>query len=146
MSCQAHPAVVSAAHVEVFAGNHVVVVPAGIGVAPPLRREGAYVLGGRCVYPLHTVEPTGLVLLGPRSTHTLGEFFDVWGQPLGDKVVASFRAPRGDHVAVYIGGIGWRGDPSAAPLTPHAQVTIEVGPRVPPHAHYVFPQLPLKGP
>lgn len=146
MSCQASSAVLSVAHIEVFAEDRVVVVPAGIGVAPPLRRQGAYVSGGSCVYPLHTLEPTGLVLIGPGRPHTLGQFFEVWGQPLGDAVVAGFRAARGDHVAVYIDGITWRGNPTAAPLTPHAQVTIEVGPRVPPHARYVFPRLPLETP
>jgi len=143
MSCRASSPVVSAAHVEVFAQDRVVAVPAGIGVAPPLRRDGAYVRGGSCVYPLHTLEPTGLVLLGPGSTRTLGEFFELWGQPLGPRVLAGFPAPRGGHVAVYIDGVAWRADPGAAPLSPHAQVTVEVGPRVPPHANYVFPSLAL---
>jgi hypothetical protein len=143
MSCRASSPVVSAAHVELFAEDHVVIVPAGIGVAPPLRRGGAYVSGGRCLYPLHTLEPTGLVLLGAGPTRTLGEFFEVWGQPLRGNLIAGFAAPHGGHVAVYIGGVVWNGDPAAAPLTPHAQLTIEVGPRVPPHAHYVFPSLPI---
>ena len=46
-------------HVEFFARGKVMVVPAGIGVAPPLRRDGAYVRGGRCRFPLSTTEPTG---------------------------------------------------------------------------------------
>ena len=48
-------------HVELFANRRVVIVPAGIGIVPPLRRDGAYVLGGRCSYPLRTREPTGVV-------------------------------------------------------------------------------------
>lgn len=143
MSCRASTPVVSTTHLEVFAEDHVVVIPAGIGVAPPLRREGAYVRDGSCSYPLSTLEPTGLVLLGPGPTRTLGEFFDVWGQPLRANVLAGFRAPRGGHVALYINGLAWRGDPAGAPLLPHAQLTIEVGPRVPPHVHYIFPSLPL---
>jgi hypothetical protein len=142
MRCRASSPVVSAVHVEVFAEDHVVVVPAGVGVAPPLGTQGAYVSGGSCLYPLHTLEPTGLVLLGPGPTRTLGEFFAVWGQPLGREIVAGFHAPRGGHVAVYIDGVEWRGDPGAAQLFPHAQLTIEVGPHVPPHARYVFPSLP----
>jgi hypothetical protein len=129
--------------VEAFAEDHVVVVPAGIGVAPPLRRAGAYVRGGSCVYPLRTLEPTGLVLIGGDATRTLGEFFALWGQPLGHRVLASFQAPPGGHVAVYIDGVSWRGAPAAAPLRPHTQVTVEIGPRVPPHARYLFPALSL---
>src|SRR5882672_9532519 len=49
------------AHVELFAQGRVVIVPAGIGVAPPLRRRGAYVLSGRCSYSVRTREPTGVI-------------------------------------------------------------------------------------
>src|SRR5437868_1869679 len=38
----------SGAHLEVFSHRHVVLIPAGIGIAPRQRREGAQVLGGRC--------------------------------------------------------------------------------------------------
>src|SRR4051812_21317582 len=48
----------SPVHVEVFARGRVVIVPAGIGIAGPVERRGAYVFGGRCRYPLVTVEPT----------------------------------------------------------------------------------------
>jgi hypothetical protein len=143
MQCRSSLPVVSAAHLELFAEDHVVVVPAGVGVAPPLRRFGAYVRGGRCVYPLHTLEPTGVVLLGARPARTLGEFFALWGQPLRPRVLAGFSVPPGRHVAVYIDGVAWRGDPAAAPLAAHSQITVEVGPRVPPHAHYLFPALSL---
>jgi hypothetical protein len=143
MRCRAVTRVVSAAHVEAFAEDHVVVIPAGVGVAPPLRWAGAYVRGGSCLYPLHTLEPTGLVLLGAGPTRTLGEFFALWGQPLGDRVLAGFAAPRGDRVAVFIDGVAWHADPAAAPLSAHTQLTVEVGPHVPPHARYLFPAVSL---
>src|SRR5207302_6604288 len=47
------------AHVEIFVRGLDVVVPAGIGVAPPQRRAGAYVRGGACSYPLRTTDPSG---------------------------------------------------------------------------------------
>src|SRR5438046_2534422 len=43
-------------HLELFANRRVVIVPAGIGMAPPLVRDGAYVRGGRCSYALRTRE------------------------------------------------------------------------------------------
>lgn len=141
MTCTHGLAAVSAVHVELFADNHVVVIPAGIGLAPPLERRGAYVPGGRCAYPMHTVEPTGLVLLGGGSPRKLGEFFDLWGQPLDAQRAAGFHAAAGRRVLVFIDGRRWSGDPRSVSLTPETQVTVEVGPPVPPHAHYAFPSL-----
>lgn len=139
LTCRGAARSVAAAHVEVFASGRVVVIPAGIGVAPPLRRRGAYVDAGRCVYPLWTVEPTGLLLMRTREVLKLGQLFDLWGQPLSRRAVASFLAARGTGVSVFIDGARWRGRPSLAPLAPAAQITIEVGPYVPPHSRYTFP-------
>jgi hypothetical protein len=141
MRCEPASRVSSLAHVELFAANHVVVIPAGIGFAPPLRRRGAYVHGGACVYPMRTIEPTGLVLLAAERTRNLGDLFDLWGQPLSDHDVAGFRTSSGHHVSVFLNGSLWRGSPNAAPIAPHAQITIEVGRYVPPHARYAFPSL-----
>jgi hypothetical protein len=129
------------AHVEIFAANHVVIVPAGIGVAPVLRRQGAYVRGGSCVYPVRTFEPTGLMVVGPGPTRTLGELFDLWGESLNRHEVAGFHARPGGEIAVFVRGMLWRRHPRSVPLFPHAQITIEVGPYVPPHARYAFPPL-----
>ncbi len=117
-----------------------VIVPAGIGVSGPLRRDGARVVGGRCVYPLSTSEPTGVIEVrgraGAATTPTVGELFAVWRQPLDAHRLAGFRS--GPPVAAYVGGRRWRGDPRAVPLTPHAQIVIEVGPHVEPHPAYRF--------
>lgn len=141
MSCKPAAPVVALAHVEVFAAGHVVVIAAGIGVAPPLRRHGAYVRTGRCVYPIHTIEPTGLVLTAAGPSRRLGQLFDLWGQPLSDRDVAGFRAPLGQHVLVFIDGVPWPGNPGSAALSPNAQITVEVGSYVPPHTRYTFPTL-----
>ena len=141
MSCQPTSRAATLAHLEVFAAGHVVQIPAGIGFAPPLRRHGAYVHMGRCVYPMRTVEPTGLLLLAAGPLRTLGQFFDLWGQPLSYREVAGFRAPSGQHVSVFRSGVLWPASPSSAPISPYAQITIEVGPRVPPHTGYTFPSL-----
>jgi hypothetical protein len=141
MRCTSPTPVVAAAHLELFAGGHVVEIPAGIGVAPPLVRHGAYVRAGRCAYPLRTVEPTGVLLLASAHALTLGQVFDVWGEPLGDRQVAGFTAPRGGVVSVYIDGARWRGDPRSAPVVPGTQIAVEVGPHVVPHSSYTFPPL-----
>jgi hypothetical protein len=141
MRCLPPRRVLAVAHIEVFAAGHVVVVPAGIGFAPPLMRHGAYVNGGRCVYRIRTVAPTGLLLMEAGRPVTLGQFFDLWGQRLSRRMVAGFSPSSGTGVAVFIDGSRWRGDPSFASIAPRAQITIEVGPRVTPHARYRFPAL-----
>jgi hypothetical protein len=126
---------VGAAHVELFAHGHVVIVSAGIGVAPPRRRAGAYVTGGRCRYPAWTDEPTGLVRLGRRGL-TLGDLFALWGQPLARDRIARWRG----RVRAYVGGVRWRGDPRRIPLGPRAQVVVQTGgPFLRPNARYRFP-------
>lgn len=125
-------------HLELFADRHVVVVPAGIGIAPPLRRQGAYVLGGRCSLALRTVEPTGVVQVARADATTphLEELFAVWGQPLSRDRLAAFRG----RIAAFLGGVRWRGDPGAIPLQRHAQIVLEVGGYIVPHARYGFAQ------
>jgi len=123
------------AHVELFAAGLVVPVPAGIGIAPPLRRRGAYVRGGRCSYPVRTSEPTGLLELRRGARLALGDLFAVWGQPLAHGRLGGFRAP----VHAYLDGRRWRADPRTMPLTRGAVVVLEVGRFVPPHATYRFP-------
>jgi hypothetical protein len=123
------------AHLELFARGQVLIVPSGIGIAPPRVEDGAYVRGGRCRYPLWTVEPTGLIDMAEEGL-TLGDLFAVWGRRLDRGRLASFALP----VRAWVGGRPWRGDPRAIPLTRHAQVVLQAGgPLVEPHAAYRFP-------
>jgi hypothetical protein len=126
-------------HLEVFANRRVVVIPAGIGIAPPRVRRGAYVTGGRCQYPARTVEPTGVIEVEGRSKLVLGHFFDLWGQPLSKVRLLGFRASPGRPVAAFVDGRSWSGDPRAIPLGRHAQIVLEVGGHFPPNKRYVFP-------
>ena len=122
------------AHLELFAHRHVIAIPAGIGVAPPQRRSGAYVLGGRCSYPLRTLEPTGVIELAGGRQRVLGDFFALWGQRLSRARLLSF----GGSVRAFVDGRAWFGDPTAIPLRRHAQIVLELAGRLPPHASYSF--------
>jgi hypothetical protein len=133
-ACGTRAAALVRAHVEVFARRRVVVVPAGIGIAPPHRVDRGYVHGGRCSYPLRTREPTGVVELDPRLRPTLGHLFAVWGQRLSGDRLLSFAG----RVRVYVAGRLRPGDPRATPLTYHAQIVVQVGGYVPPYASYLF--------
>jgi hypothetical protein len=136
LKCTSAAAARFGVHLELFAARRVVLIPPGIGIAPPRRQEGAYVRAGRCSYPLRTREPTGVIeVQATGRTKTLGDLFAIWGQPLGRSQMAAF----GGRVRAYVNGAPWRGAPGAIPLRRHAQIVLEVGGYVRPHATYRFP-------
>jgi hypothetical protein len=122
------------AHVELFAQRRVVIVPAGIGVAPPLRIRDGFVVHGRCSYPIRTVEPTGVIEVDAAVRPKLGDLFAVWGRRLAPNRLLSFSG----RVQAFVAGKRWRGDPRRIPLRRHAQIVLEVGGYIPPHRSYLF--------
>jgi hypothetical protein len=114
-------------HVEVFLANRVVIIPAGIGARPPWRFTEGRISAAKCFGGLVTLEPTGLVLISPRSTFTLADLFRGWGQRLSPQA------------AVFVDGLRWRGAPGRVRLSRHAEIVVERGPHVPPHGSYRFP-------
>lgn len=127
------------AHIEVFGANRVVLLAAGIGTAAPRRLSLGRIVSARCFGDLVTLDPTGTVYFRPREALTLGDLFSAWGQALTRTRIASFT---GGQVAVYLNGRRRRGSPRAVPLTQHAEIVLEVGPHVPPHAHFTFAAMP----
>ena len=115
-------------HVEVFGANRVVIVPAGIGMRPPVRVSSGRVSSAGCYGSLVTLEPTGVVLVRPGSRLLLSDLFRSWGEPLSARRVASFVAPRAGQIAVFVGGRRWSGVPGRVPLTRHAEIVVEAGP------------------
>jgi hypothetical protein len=115
-------------HLELFAAGRAVVVPAGIGIAPPLRRDGAYVRGGRCSFPVRTREPTGVLEIKRGAHLTAGQLFAVWGR----------RLPRAARV--YVDGARSSDRAASVPLRRHAEIVVETGLFVQPHSFYRFPK------
>jgi hypothetical protein len=126
-------------HVEVFAANRVVIVPAGIGARPPRSVSAGRITNARCYGDLVTLDPTGLVLVRPGSRHTIRDLFRSWGEPLSTRHLASFSASTGAQVTVFVDGRRWQGPPASVPLRRHAEIVLEIGPHVPPHRVYTFP-------
>jgi hypothetical protein len=128
---------VDAVHVEIFVDRKVLLLPAGIGLRPPLRRAGlARLHGGTCAYPLHTLDPTGTVFVDRVRGRVLGDLFAVWGQRLAPGRLLSFAG----RVRVFRNGREWSGDPRRMPLARHDSIVLEIGGYVPPHARYLFPE------
>ena len=114
-------------HLELFADRHAIVLPSGIGVA----REG-------CVYPARTLAPTGIVEVARGAKLRLADLFRLWGRRLGTRELLSFRSAA--PVRAYVGGKRFDGPPGSVPLTPGAQIVLEVGGYVPPHPSFIFPR------
>jgi hypothetical protein len=123
-------------HVELFAANRVVIVPAGIGTRPPRATVNGRITAAHCYGDLVTIDPTGIVLLRPASRLRLGSLFRSWGQRLSEHRLASFG---GGHVVAYVDGRRWRGRPANVPLAPRSELVLEIGPHVPPHTSFTFP-------
>lgn len=111
------------AHVELFANRLVLLLPKGIG------------LGRGCSYATRTTQPIGVIEYVPAAKPTLGDLFDVWGQPLSARGFAGFRGA----VSAWVGGKRWQGDVRAIPLRRHAEIVVEVGGYIPPHTFFLFP-------
>jgi len=126
-------------HVEVFAANRVLLLPAGIGARRPWTELNGRIVNAPCYGALVTLDPTGLVLVRAGERRTLATLFRSWGEPLSRTRLTSFSAAKGAEVSVFVDGRPWRAAPAAVPLTPHAEIVLEVGPHVPPHSSYAFP-------
>jgi hypothetical protein len=126
-------------HIEVFAANRVVLIPAGIGTRPPVALSEGRIASARCYGELVTLDPTGVVLVRAGTHPVLADLFRSWGEPLSGTRLASFAASPGAAVAVFVGGRPWRGPPADVPLRRHSEIVVEVGPHIPPHAAYTFP-------
>jgi hypothetical protein len=128
---------VDAVHVEIFVDRKVLLLPAGIGLRPPLRRASlSRLAGGKCAYPLHTLDPTGTVLVERSQRRALGDLFAIWGQRLGPRRLLSFTG----LVRAFRNGREWRGDPGRMPLQRHDEIVLEVGGYVSAHSRYLFPE------
>jgi hypothetical protein len=125
------------AHLALFLRGEQIAVPYGIGIVKPFRLENGFVGAGSGFYWLHTHDATGIIHIeSPDArTYTLGNFFDVWGQPLSASGVAGLAGP----VSVFVDGHAYAGDPRAIVLAAHMQITLEIGGPVVPPPVYVFP-------
>jgi SecY len=88
------------------------------------------------LYWLHTHARDGIVHIESpiQRTYTLGDFFDIWRQPLSRRRGAGARGP----VTAYVDGRPFIGDPRTIALGAHRVVQLDVRRRVPPNG-FSFP-------
>jgi hypothetical protein len=83
-----------------------------------------------CFYPLHTHDATGTLHIEPLNNDrmTLGQFFNIWGQPLTrTNVAGQLNTP----VVIYVRDGGnlriYQGDPAAVELKSYRSIVIQLG-------------------
>ncbi|MGH9066030.1 MAG: hypothetical protein ACRD0J_00675, partial [Acidimicrobiales bacterium] len=129
------------AHLAVYVDGSARTVPGGIGIAPPRQSQpsaqGPFVVAGSCFYWLHTHAPNGVIHIESpvQRTFTLGQFFDVWHQPLGPDQVG----PAKGKVTTYVNGQAYRGNPRSITLHEHTLIQLDVGQPVVSPKPYTFP-------
>ena len=116
------------AHLTVFVNGSARQIPAAIGIPGAQAEqtpEGPFIASGTCFYWLHTHAADGVIHIESpvQRTYTLGNFFDIWGQPLGPDQVG----PEAGHVVALYNGQVYLGNPRDIPLTAHAQIQLMVG-------------------
>lgn len=118
-------------------------LPAGVGITRPqlLEREstGLFIDNsptGDCLYWLHTHANDGIIHTEApnKGNFTLGQFFDIWNQPLSPHQVG----PAKGNVAAFENGTRYQGDPRDVPLLPHAVIQLDVGTPVVPFQSFNY--------
>lgn len=126
-------------HLALYVNVRMIRLPAGIGVTqPPLiekyKTGNFYDVGlYDCLYWLHTHVADGIIHVEApaKQSFTLGQFFDIWNQPLSGSQVG----PAKGSVVVFENGKRLIGNPRQTPLLAHGDIQIDVGtPIVPYHA------------
>jgi hypothetical protein len=121
------------AHLAIFANGQPRTVPMGIGIPNPQTQDstsGPFVVSGSCFYWLHSHATDGIIHIESpdQRAYTLGNWFDIWGQPLSASQVGSDTGT----VTAYLNGQRYSGDPRQIPLTAHAVIQLDVGTDVAP--------------
>ncbi len=125
------------AHLAVFVGDRPGQIPEGIGIAPPRTVQpsvdGPFVLGGSCFYWLHSHTDDGVIHIESpdQRRYTLGEYFDIWNQPLSATRVGAASGP----VTAYVNGKAFTADPRTIPLGAHAVIQLDVAGKVAPRPY-----------
>jgi hypothetical protein len=126
------------AHLSLFNKGNQIAIPYGIGIVKPFQVNNGFVGMGQGIYWLHTHDATGIIHVESPDArvYTLGQFFDIWGQPLTSRAVAGLQGV----VRAFVDGKPYSGNPRAIVLGPHTQITLEVGTPIVSPPVYRFPE------
>jgi hypothetical protein len=126
------------AHLSLFYRGEQIAIPAAIGIIGPSQAKDGFVGDGRGFYWLHTHDATGIIHIEAPDgrAFTLGNFFNIWGQPINQGNVAGLKGT----VRAFVNGKPHAGDVRDIRLNAHDLITLVVGKPVPTPPRYTFPQ------
>ncbi len=131
-------------HLQIYVNGAHKLIPYGIGIVAPYdltaSQDGPFASDGKAIYWLHTHDESGVIHIESpvRRGFTLGNFFDMWGQPLSPDQVG----PAHGTVTAFVNGQPFAGNPRDIPLGPHSVIQLDVGtPTVPPQPYTFAPTL-----
>jgi hypothetical protein len=115
-------------HLEVFVNGAPRSIPYGIGIVTPAVTEtaqGPFVQATRCYYWLHTHTNDGVIHVESptQRLYTLGDFFDIWRQPLSARRVGAATGT----ITAYLNGMSSTGDPRGIVLREREDIQLYVG-------------------
>jgi len=115
-------------HLAVYVNGTARQIPLGVGIVQPLVSQtpnGPFASATHCYYWLHTHATDGIIHIESpvQHTYTLGNFFDIWRQPLSVRQVG----PATGTVTAFVNGTKYSGDPRAIPLGSHTDIQLDVG-------------------
>jgi hypothetical protein len=125
------------AHLAIFVNGSQRTIPEGIGILPPRQTQngatGPIVVGGQCLYWLHAHTADGVIHIeSPTQTlYTLGQYFDIWRQPLSPTQVG----PATGTVTTYVNGKRFTRNPRDITLVKHTVIQLDVGQNVAPKGY-----------
>jgi hypothetical protein len=113
------------AHLQMYVNGQEQLVAAGIGIGPPLQMFDGIVVGGSCFSWLHTHDESGIIHIESpvMQTFVLGNFFDIWGQPLS----STRLGPAQGTVTAFVNGARFTGDPGTIPLNAYTVIQLDIG-------------------
>lgn len=129
------------AHLAIYVNGGLKLLPPGVGIGPPFQFQqtsaGPFVSGGSCFSWLHTHDSSGVIHIESpvQRVYTLGNFFDIWGQPLS----ATQVGPAQGGVTATVNGSPYTGDPRSIPLDAHNVIQLDVGSTLPAPQPFTFP-------
>ncbi len=120
-------------HLTVFVNGKLRPIPPGIGIVEPKPDTSSsipFFNATNCFYWLHVHAEDGVIHVESptQDTYTLGQFFDLWHQPLSKTQIASAKG----KLTIYVNGKKVSTDPRKITLNSHKDIQIDVGKIVPP--------------
>ena len=117
------------AHLAIVDGGKVGTVPEHIGIT------------NLCLFWLHTHATSGIIHVEAPAPadFRLGQFFDIWSEPLDPGNLGPYPVGSGEHLYAFVDGVAWTADPRSIPLLDHSVIELQIGRSPTPPSPYQFP-------